>query len=64
MSMEYIRETYNVPAKKGMNVIAQGRNGVIVGSKGGYLRIKIEGEKNILSFHPVWEMKYVINPFE
>ena len=59
MSFEYIRETYNVPAKRGMKVIAQGRRGTIVGVKGPHLRIRIEGEKNILSFHPTWEMEYL-----
>jgi hypothetical protein len=61
--MEYIREQYNVPAKQGMEVVAQGRDGMIVGARGGYLRINIEGEKNVLSFHPTWEMEYpeVIN---
>ena len=58
-NMEYIRKKYKVPAKYGMKVIAQGRNGIIVGAKNGYLRIRIEGEKNILSFHPTWEMKYL-----
>jgi hypothetical protein len=56
--MEYIRDYYNVPAKRGMEVVAQGRNGRIVGSRGEYLRIKVDGEKNILSFHPTWEMEY------
>ena len=61
MSMKYIREHYNVPAKRGMKVNAQGHNGVIVGSRGPYLRIRIEGEKNVLSFHPTWEMEYLSN---
>jgi hypothetical protein len=59
MSLEYIREVYNVPARRGMKVIAHGRNGIIVGAKGPHLRIKIQGEKNILSFHPTWEMEYL-----
>ena len=58
MSMAYIRDHYDVPAKRGMEVVAQGRNGRIVGSRGAYLRIKVDGEKNILSFHPTWKMEY------
>ena len=58
MSMRYIRDHYGVPAKRGMEVVAQGRKGRIVGSRGSYLRIKVDGEKNILSFHPTWEMEY------
>jgi hypothetical protein len=59
MSLEYIREVYNVPARRGMKVIAHGQNGIIVGAKGPHLRIRIEGEKNILSFHPTSEMEYL-----
>jgi len=59
--MEWIRRHYNVPAKRGMKVIAQGRKGIIVGSKGEYLRVRVEGEKNTISFHPEWEMEYIIN---
>ena len=58
-NMDYIRKKYKVPAKRGMKVIAQGHNGTIVGARNGYLRIRIEGEKNILSFHPTWEMEYL-----
>jgi len=61
MSMKWIRERYNVPARRGRKVIAQGRKGVIVGSKGEYLRVRVEGEKNILSFHPEFEMEYIID---
>lgn len=61
MSMKWIRKHYNVPAKRGMEVIAERRHGVIVGSKGEYLRVRIDGEKNIMSFHPEHEMKYIID---
>ena len=60
MSMKWIRKHYNVPAKRGMEVIAQRRHGIIVGSKGEYLRVRIDGEKNIISFHPTHEMKYIV----
>ena len=60
MSMKWIREHYNVPAKRGMEVVAQRRHGIIVGSKGEYLRIRIDGEKNIMSFHPTHEMKFIV----
>lgn len=58
MSLKYIREHYKVPAKRGLKVIAQGQNGIIVAARGTYLRIRIQGEKNILSFHPTWKIKY------
>lgn len=57
--MEYIRKKYKIPVKRGMKVIAQGRNGIIVGAKNGYLRIRIESKKNISSFHPTWEIEYL-----
>lgn len=56
-SLEYIRLCYNVPAKKGMPVLAQGREGIIVGARGPYLRIRLDGV--IASYHPTWEMKYL-----
>ena len=59
--MKYIRDYYNVPAKRGMCVVAEGRKGIIVGSNGHYLCIKIEGEKRTLSFHPTWRMEYFLN---
>lgn len=61
MSLEYIREHYKVPAKLDMTVIAQGQRGTIVGSKGSYLEIKMEGKKNSLLFHPTDGIKYIKN---
>lgn len=60
MSMKYIREHYNVPAKRGMEVIAQGRKGTIVGSSNTYLRIRIEGEEMVGLYHPTWKMEYMV----
>jgi hypothetical protein len=56
--MKWIRDHYTVPAKRGMEVIAVGKRGTIVASKNGYLRIRINGQKKIFSFHPTWEMTY------
>lgn len=58
MSLEYIRKTYNVPAKRGAHVIANGEPGVITGARGAYLRIRVEGRKKIGFYHPTWEMQY------
>ena len=58
MNMEYIRKFYAVPAKLGGRVeIADGLagnrpQGVIVGSRGGYLRVRIRNEPHIKSYHP------------
>ena len=61
MSLKYIREVYKVPAEVGVHVIANGQKGVIVGSIRQYLRIRIDGQTDILSFHPTWEMEYLEN---
>lgn len=63
MSMEYIRKTYGVPAKRGMQVRWRVRSGewqvgTIVGSRGSYLRIRIDGFKYIGSYHPTYDLIY------
>lgn len=66
MSIEQIRRQYGVPAKIGARVRYTGRpgqeyNGVIVGSRGPYLRIRFSALHNgrILDYHPTWELKYL-----
>lgn len=59
--LEYIRETYKVPAKIGVRVTdAYNREGVIVGPRedGHYLRVRLDGETRIRSYHPTWKIKY------
>ena len=56
-TMDYIRKYYNVPAKCGMDVIANGKRGVIIGSYNSYLRIKLEN-KFVGLFHPTWNIEY------
>ena len=63
MSMQYIRDTYNVPAKRGGRVIYAGSGkdvgGVITGTRGGCLRIRLDGDKFSCKFHPTWKIKYL-----
>lgn len=59
MSLEYIRKTYQVPAKRGAHVIANGDPGVITGSRGAYLRIRVEGRTKIRCYHLTWAMEYL-----
>jgi hypothetical protein len=59
MSLEYIRKTYQVPAKRGVHVIANGQPGVITGARGAHLRVRVEGTKKIRFYHPAWEMQYL-----
>lgn len=59
MSADYIRVAYDVPAKRGGRVIADGKPGTIVGFQGQYLRIRLDGEKAVQSWHPTWHMEYL-----
>lgn len=58
MSMEYIRDRYGVPAKRGARVVADGKPGTIVAARGGHLRIRLDGERDTRSWHPLWHMDY------
>ena len=57
--MEYIRNYYKVPAKRGAKIQYKGQNGTIVGALNGCLRVRLEGEKKIKTYHPTWEIKYL-----
>lgn len=57
-NLEYIRKTYGVPAKRGMKVIADGKEGIITGVSGAYLLIKVDGARFSRPYHPTWHMKY------
>lgn len=63
MSMEYIRKTYGVPAKRGARIkfkaVGGGSTGTIVGSRGGHIRVRFDGRTTILSLHPTWEVEYL-----
>jgi len=62
--MDYIRERYKVPAKRGGRIIYKGclggdRAGIITGSSYGRLRIRLNGEKISLYYHPTWKIEYL-----
>ena len=61
MSMDYIRTTYGVPAKRGGRIehTYNGRFGTITGSRGARLRIKLDGDNHSGSYHPTWELRYI-----
>ncbi len=65
MSMEYIRKTYNVPAKRGAEIMFRKCEhetpirGKIVGSKGQYLRVIFRGNLGIKTLHPTWMIEYL-----
>lgn len=65
MSMEYIRTTYGVPAKRGGRVVYTypanvPRYGTITGTRGAKLRIRMDGQTKSLIYHPTWELKYLV----
>lgn len=62
MSMDYIRRTYGVPARRGMTVTICGEGtrfpARIVGSHGQYLRLLIPGGKRSYLYHPTDALEY------
>ena len=63
MSMAYIRRTYGVPAKRGARIEYAAHEppkpGTIVGSKGAHLRIRLDGQKQIKTYHPTFLINYL-----
>ena len=65
MSMEYIRVNYGVPAKRGGRVEFRGAAiggvlaGVIVGSRGQYIRVRMDRTGLIWTLHPTSDLIYV-----
>ena len=73
MSMKYIRDYYKVPANRGAKIEFSGdtmaqfiygflykpSRGTIVGSKGNYLRVRMENNDQIITLHPTWKVKYL-----
>jgi hypothetical protein len=60
MSMQYIRETYNVPAKRGGRVRYAGKYcGTITGARGAHLRIRLDRDGRVRLYHPTWEIEYL-----
>lgn len=63
MSLEYIRKTYGVPAKRGVRVEYTGRGkpelGTIKGAKGARVLVLLDGHRHNGIFHPTWMLKYL-----
>ena len=64
MSMAYIRKQYGVPAKRGARVRLayredDVRTGTIVKSRGRYLRVRLDGERDARTFHPTCGVEYI-----
>lgn len=59
-NFEYIRKTYNVPAKQGAHIRYNNRFGKIVSARYGYLRVRFYGEKRITILHPTDNIMYSV----
>ena len=58
-NFDYIKKTYDVPAKRGVVVVLEGtKRGVITSSDGAHLRVKFDGSKYSVPVHPTWEIAY------
>jgi hypothetical protein len=56
--MKWIRDTYKVPAKRGMRVMANGEMGTIIAARGGHLKVKLDMYKRPELYHLTWHMVY------
>jgi hypothetical protein len=56
---DWIRYHYGVPVDLGGRVRFKGRLGTIVGFRGGYVRVHLDGDPRPGSHHPTWHMEYL-----
>ena len=56
-AMDYIRQTYNVPAKIGGKVKFGSNKGKIIGADGAHLIIDVDGK--VGRYHPEWHLNYL-----
>lgn len=61
MSYDYIQKTYAVSPRVGQSITVDGKRGVITRPRGNphYLRVRFDGQKNIVNVHPTWRVVYV-----
>jgi hypothetical protein len=64
MSLQWIRDNYGVPAKRGGQIIFEWppeahRPGTIVGSTGPHLKVRLVGDKHTSVLHPTWNVTYL-----
>lgn len=63
MSLQYIRDTYGVPAKCGGRVAFTGdgtrQEGTIVSARGQYLRVRMDVDGFVSVLHPTWKLEFL-----
>jgi hypothetical protein len=57
MSMDYVRRTYGVPAKRGLRVTVDGRPGVITRATH-YVYVRFDDVGFSRPCHPTWRIDY------
>lgn len=61
--MQYIRDSYGVPARRGGRVVYTGgartTTGTITSAAGARLRVRMDGDKRSGIYHPTREMRYL-----
>lgn len=62
--MAIIRKTYGVPAKRGGRIMYRPNApafrlmGTICSSDGAHLMVRMDHSREIIRFHPTWEIQY------
>lgn len=65
MSLARVRKYYNVPAKRGMDIIYRPNapafrlRGTILSSDGSHLFVRFEHSGERVKLHPTWEIEYL-----
>jgi len=67
VSIQWIRDQYRVPAKRGGRVLfdwpaGNPRGGTIVGASGPHLRVRLDGDRHTSRLHPTWNVIYEKSP--
>jgi hypothetical protein len=62
-SLAWVRKYYRVPARRGGRIHYTGcgksEYGTITGACGAHLRVRLDGVKHAMPFHPTWEIRYL-----
>jgi len=58
MTMAWIRQHYGVPAKRGMVVKVDGKEGRITAAKHGYIMVRFDNRGFSVPCHPTWRVEY------
>jgi len=63
-SRDHIRAFYDIPVKRGMRIVFDGKPGKITGFRDGYLLVRLDDEppatrsRSPLILHPTWRVAY------